>query len=98
MSWGDYSADSYERIDYFKQAREFDLKLFYENYTGNRMHPRGSGGQCPFCDGGHSFSVYWKRRIYKCHKCQWSGDAMNLVYRLEGLKGKEAYELIKSLS
>jgi len=83
------------RPDALKQDRALLLQLLQE--AGATI--RGSAVTCPFCDDKHpSAGIYGSNGDgfrYKCHKCGFQGDILDVIARIDGLDITEVFRRLK---
>ena len=69
-------------------------------YYGAQVPTRSGWAKlkCPFHDDSHaSAAVYLKENIFKCHGCQYKGDAYAIIMQKEGVNFREAVTLAKRI-
>ncbi len=69
-------------------------------YYGARVPTRSGWAKlkCPFHDDSHaSAAVNLKENIFKCHGCQYKGDAYAIIMQKEGVNFREAITLAKGI-
>jgi DNA primase len=69
-------------------------------YYGARVPTRSGWAKlkCPFHDDSHaSAAVNLKENIFKCHGCQYKGDAYAIIMQKEGVNFREAITLAKRI-
>ena len=69
-------------------------------YYGARVPTRSGWAKlkCPFHDDSHaSAAVNLKENIFKCHGCQYKGDAYAIIMQKEGVGFREAVTLAKGI-
>ena len=69
-------------------------------YYGAQVPTRSGWAKlkCPFHDDSHaSAAVHLKDNIFKCHGCQYKGDAYAIIMQKEGVNFREAITLAKRI-
>lgn len=69
-------------------------------YYGARVPTRSGWAKlkCPFHDDSHaSAAVNLKENIFKCHGCQYKGDAYAIIMQKEGVGFREAVTFAKGI-
>lgn len=90
-------------LEKFKKIKPSDSKnipllfVFESEELLENIHQSGDGldVNCPFCEGKRKLHINPEKNVWRCNKCNESGNAVTLYAKLHGVSTKDAYRTIK---